>query len=173
MSYILTFVASNSASPISERHISQTGEILNRHALQQICAPVWLAPEKAVDIGISDKAGKTALNDLRKELYADAIDVFISPVEGRRKKLLLADMDSTIVDSETLDELADFAGLKDKIATLTAKAMEVQLDFQSALRERVSLLKDLPVEALEKTLFSDRYTIYTTEKSRAINRCLL
>jgi phosphoserine phosphatase len=68
-----------------------------------------------------------------------------------RKRLLLADMDSTIVTTETLDELAAFAGLKDKVAAITARAMNGELDFKAALRERVGMLAGLPVSALEAT----------------------
>ena len=60
-------------------------------------------------------------------------------------------MDSTIVTGETLDELADFAGLKERIAAITARAMNGELDFKAALRERVAMLKGLPVAALEQT----------------------
>ena len=79
------------------------------------------------------------------------VDAIATPAEGRRKALLVADMDSTIVTGETLDELADFAGLKDRIAAITARAMNGELDFKAALRERVAMLKGLPVDALERT----------------------
>ncbi|OYV40825.1 MAG: phosphoserine phosphatase SerB, partial [Acidocella sp. 20-61-6] len=70
---------------------------------------------------------------------------------GRRKALLVADMDSTIVTSETLDELAAFAGLKDKIAEITKRAMNGEIDFPTALRERVGMLRGLDIAALERT----------------------
>src|SRR6185437_1138418 len=69
----------------------------------------------------------------------------------RRKRQLIADMDSTIVTGETLDELADFAGLKQRIAAITARAMNGELDFKAALRKRVAMLRGLPLDALEKT----------------------
>ncbi len=92
------------------------------------------------------------LMQIREMLAADKIDLFINPAEGRRKKLLLADMDSTIVEGETLDDMAAFAGIKDQIAAITARAMNGELDFHAALKERVGLLKGLPTEALQKTL---------------------
>lgn len=112
----------------------------------------WLAEGKAVDIAVDEKPARDRLRDMRSALATQKIDVFVSPAEGRRKKLLLADMDSTIVTGETLDELAAFAGLKDEIAAITAQAMEGQLDFHEAVRARVGLLKGLPTSALAETL---------------------
>ena len=79
------------------------------------------------------------------------VDAIATRARGRRKGLLVADMDSTIVTTETLDELAAFAGLKDRIAAITKRAMNGELDFAAALRERVGMLKGLPLDALEKT----------------------
>jgi phosphoserine phosphatase len=72
-------------------------------------------------------------------------------LDGRRKALLIADMDATIVAGETLDELAAAAGLKDRIAAITTRAMRGEIEFKAALRERVAMLADLPVTALEDT----------------------
>ena len=77
------------------------------------------------------------------------VDWALTPVEGRRKKLLIADMDSTIINVECLDELADFAGLKPEIAAITERAMRGELDFEAALRERVGMLKGLDLSALQ------------------------
>ncbi|MBX9698411.1 MAG: phosphoserine phosphatase SerB, partial [Acetobacteraceae bacterium] len=98
-----------------------------------------LAPEQAI------AAARAALGE------GAAVDLIAQPAEGRRKRLLLADMDSTIVTTETLDELAAFAGLKERIAAITARAMNGELDFRAALRERVGMLAGLPVAALEAT----------------------
>src|SRR5580704_5717866 len=88
---------------------------------------------------------------VRAALEGAAIDALVTPAEGRRKRLLLADMDSTVVTGETLDELASFAGRGEKIAAITARAMNGELDFKDALRERVAMLKGLSVDALERT----------------------
>ena len=77
------------------------------------------------------------------------LDWCLQPLEGRRKRLLVADMDSTIIDVECLDELADFAGLKAQISAITERAMRGELAFEGALRERVAMLKGLPVTALQ------------------------
>jgi phosphoserine phosphatase len=93
--------------------------------------------------------------ELRQEAAAAVaelpVDWALVPVEGRRKKLLVADMDSTIINVECLDELADFAGLKAEIAAITERAMNGELEFEPALRERVGKLKGLALGALQKT----------------------
>ena len=81
------------------------------------------------------------------------VDHCLQPMAGRRKRLLVADMDSTIIDVECLDELADFAGVKAQVSAITERAMAGELDFEAALRERVAMLKGLPLAALERTYF--------------------
>lgn len=78
------------------------------------------------------------------------MDICVQPVEGRRKRLLLADMDSTIIACECLDELADFAGRKAEVAAITDRAMRGELEFEGALRERVAMLAGLPESQLER-----------------------
>jgi phosphoserine phosphatase len=78
------------------------------------------------------------------------IDVCVQPWEGRRKRLFVADMDSTIIGCECLDELADFAGLKEPVSAITERAMRGEIAFEGALRERVAMLKGLSVTALEQ-----------------------
>jgi phosphoserine phosphatase len=93
--------------------------------------------------------------ELRQEAAAAVaelpVDWALAPVDGRRKKLLVADMDSTIIDAECLDELADFAGIKPEIAAITERAMKGELAFEPALVERVARLKGLPLELLQRT----------------------
>jgi len=84
-----------------------------------------------------------------------AVDNCVQLAEGRRKRLLVADMDSTIIGCECLDELADFAGVKDAVSAITERAMRGELDFEAALRERVAMLKGLPVAALQ-TCYDER-----------------
>jgi len=79
------------------------------------------------------------------------VDFCLQPAEGRRKRLLIADMDSTIINVECLDELADFAGVKDKVSAITERAMRGELAFEGALRERVAMLKGLGLDALQQT----------------------
>lgn len=152
MSYLLTFVASDSASPCTVKHAKETTNILSFYNMECGKKPIWLSKDKAFDLEVSDKPQKAAMEHIRDFLKNDKIDLFLSPITGRRKKLLLADMDSTIVAEETLDELAAYAGIKDQIAEITRRAMEGHLDFHDALRERVGLLKGLEAEKLNETL---------------------
>jgi len=108
----------------------------------------WIDEADAVDLRVSGdiRAIRWALDGLPE------VDVFVQPEEYRFKRLLVADMDSTIVGQECLDELADFAGLKREIAEITERAMQGQLDFKAALRERVALLSGLDEEAIGRCL---------------------
>ncbi len=101
------------------------------------------------------------LADLRKFLeaaFARKADICLTPTGNRRKKLLISDMDSTIIGQECLDELADFAGLKAEISAITERAMAGELNFEAALRERVSMLKGLDIKTLE-TCYHERITL--------------
>ena len=108
----------------------------------------WVDEGDAVDLRVSGdiRAIRWALDGLPE------VDVFVQPEEYRFKRLLVADMDSTIVGQECLDELADFAGLKREIAEITERAMQGLLDFKAALRERVALLSGLDEEAIGRCL---------------------
>ncbi len=148
MTHALTFVAAPGA--LASRHLAAA-----RAALEalggEVGAPSWLADGEAADLPFAALAAEQARAAARAALAEAPLDLFAQPAEGRRKKLLLADMDSTIVTTETLDELAALAGLKEKIAVITARAMNGELDFPAALRERVAMLKGLPAAALEET----------------------
>ncbi|MBS0470731.1 MAG: phosphoserine phosphatase SerB [Proteobacteria bacterium] len=110
---------------------------------------VWLSPGRALDIHF-DHDPKEVLARARHHFAGQPVDVNAMKREGRRKKLLIADMDSTIITCECLDELADMAGLKDQVSAITERAMRGELDFAAALKERVGMLKGLPLSALER-----------------------
>ncbi len=119
--------------------------------------PSWLAEGVAAEFGIAAadrNAAKAAETQVRARTEGLPIDVAVLPAEGRRKKLLLADMDSTIIGQECIDELADFAGIKRQVAAITERAMQGELPFEASLRERVALLKGLPVSAIDEILTS-------------------
>jgi phosphoserine phosphatase len=109
----------------------------------------WLAPFHAFDIPFLGDPKKT-LVAARAAAAGAPLDINAIAAEGRRKRLLVADMDSTIINCECLDELADMAGLKPRIAAITARAMNGEIEFAAALRERVALLEGLKLDALER-----------------------
>jgi len=107
-------------------------------------AAVWLGE------GAADLATEAGRGDIEATLSSLPVDFALQPAEGRRKALFVADMDSTIISCECLDELADFAGLKTEIAAITERAMRGEIAFEGALRERVGMLKGLGVDALQR-----------------------
>lgn len=111
---------------------------------------IWLAEGEAAEFSLP------ALPDNRWDVWADlqtmGVDLVIQPAEGRRKKMLLADMDSTMIQQECIDELADEAGVGERVKDITARAMNGELDFEGALTERVGLLKGLPEGIIQKVL---------------------
>ncbi|MEI9991215.1 MAG: phosphoserine phosphatase SerB [Rhizomicrobium sp.] len=109
----------------------------------------WLSPGRALDIYF-DRQPEQVLERARHHFGNQPVDVNVVPAANRRKKLLIADMDSTIIDVECLDELADMAGLKPVIAAITERAMRGELDFETALRERVAMLRGLEIAALAR-----------------------
>ena len=117
--------------------------------------PVILSPGEAADIAGVPTADLAAA---RAALEGAAVDVLVSRERSRTRSLLVADMDSTIVTSETLDELAAYAGLKDSVAAITRASMNGEIDFREALRARVAMLAGLPLTSLEATWRDVRLT---------------
>ncbi|SIQ18156.1 phosphoserine phosphatase [Rhizobium sp. RU20A] len=117
----------------------------------------WLADGIACDIALKDGAdAATAEEALRAAVAGHPVDVIVQEADSRRKRLLIADMDSTMIQQECIDELAAEVGLKEKVAAITARAMNGEIAFEPALIERVALLKDLPAavvgEVIEKRI---------------------
>ncbi len=111
---------------------------------------LWLAPDEAAEFAIP------AIPDTRWQVWRDlqgmGVDLVVQPAGGRRKKMLLADMDSTMIVQECVDELAAEAGVGERVREITARAMNGELDFEAALIERVGLLAGLDVAAIDKVL---------------------
>jgi phosphoserine phosphatase len=124
-----------------------------RAVLPGAAAPLWLAPAAAADIPftLSAAADQRALTERLRGLTS-ATDVVLQPTANRRKKLFLADMDSTMIQQECIDELADYVGLKSHVAAITERAMRGEIAFEPALRERVGLLEGLSVSVIEEVL---------------------
>ncbi|HEY4136204.1 MAG TPA: phosphoserine phosphatase SerB [Alphaproteobacteria bacterium] len=114
----------------------------------------WLNPAVAADIAcdVAPERAADMLAAARQRLDGAPVDVAVQPAAGRRKALLVADMESTIIQNEMLDELADYVGLKAEVADITTRAMNGELDFAAAVRERVGLLKGLPASVLDDSM---------------------
>jgi phosphoserine phosphatase len=145
---VLVLISNPARLTLDTSHVVQATE-----ALRALGATVgtadWLAPGVACDLPFEGQA---------VEIWLTAIDSVVVPAAGRRKKLLVADMESTLIENEMLDELADFLGLRERIAGITARAMNGEIDFAGALKERVGLLKGLPVAKLDEAAQRIRYT---------------
>lgn len=111
-------------------------------------APAWLAPAEAVDLPFAGADPAAVEAAARHRLAGLPVDLAALPAVGRRKRLLIADMDATITTGESLDELAEVVGIGSRIAAITERAMRGELAFEPALRERVALLAGVPVTAL-------------------------
>ncbi|MEQ1942981.1 phosphoserine phosphatase SerB [Mesorhizobium sp. VNQ89] len=125
----------------------------------------WLGSGIACDLTLSeglDKADADAR--LREALANHPIDIVVHNAANRRKKILLADMDSTMIDQECIDELADEVGLKDRVAEITARSMNGEIAFKPALRERVALLKDLELSVVDR-IVKNRLTLASGGKT--------
>jgi phosphoserine phosphatase len=113
----------------------------------------WLFDEVAVDIPFTGSEDIGAIVTRLREARGDLpVDIVVQPQAFRRKKLFLADMDSTMIGQECVDELADFAGLKAHVAGITERAMRGEIEFEPALRERVALLKGMSVSVVDEVL---------------------
>jgi len=151
MSLAVTLVA---ADPSSLPAAIEVAEIALARMGLATGAPDLLGPF-AADLTVETDLRGLVRERLEAALAGRATDVCVQPSEGRRKRLLIADMDSTIIGCECIDELADFAGVKDQVAEITERAMRGELAFEGALRERVAMLKGLGLDKLQ-TCFDDR-----------------
>jgi phosphoserine phosphatase len=141
--YIATLIA---ADRLSSGDISAAQDALAA-AGADIAGRSWIEADKACDIlfGSAPEPARAVLEGL-----LPGVDVVVQGESGRRKQLLVADMDSTMITIECIDELADYAGCKEEVAAVTERAMRGELDFAAALRERVALLKDLDESAIAR-----------------------
>jgi phosphoserine phosphatase len=142
MSHVLTLIVDPATMSLPDAIIARV-----RDAIQG-GPPIVLSPGEAADIPCATAPDAAVVE---QALEGEPIDAITTKARGRRKGLLVADMDSTIVTTETLDEIADYAGLKDEIAAITRRSMNGEMDFAAALQKRVGMLKGLSIEALEKT----------------------
>ena len=157
MTYVATLI-SNPAAPALDDTIVRRA----RRSLFAAQEPVWLDPGIAAEIVFApgvDSDARGLSDHLRAVIGGRPRSTSVVQRTGpRRKKLLVADMDSTMIGQECIDELADFAGLKAHVAAITERAMRGEIAFEPALRERVALLKGLPVSAVDKVI-AERITL--------------
>jgi len=181
MTFVATLISNPAAPSLGAAAIERA-----RRALPSAQAPVWLDPGIAVDIPFAgsqehkETNGKRALADrVRAALAGVGADVVLQPMSGRRKRLFLADMDSTMIGQECIDELADYAGVKPQVAAITERAMRGEIEFASALRERVALLKGLPAAVIDEViakrirLTPGARTLVATLRKNGVYTCLV
>jgi phosphoserine phosphatase len=187
MVYVATLISRPDRTAVTEDLVRNVAQRLSQGG-----AARWLAHGVAVDIpflpepaeGRRAETGKpSGLKKLAEDLGAivgeQPVDVVIQQQEGRRKKLFIADMDSTMIGEECIDELADYAGFKERVAAITERAMRGEIEFEPALRERVALLKGLPAAVIEQVI-ADRIhltpggpTLVATMKAHGAYTCVV
>jgi phosphoserine phosphatase len=153
----MALVATLVANPSNPVLTPKLGEIAADAARSR--SLYWLADGVACDIPLPEgTAAEDYLALLREAIAGQPVDVVVQDIETRRKKLLIADMDSTMIGQECIDELAAEVGLKDRVAAITARAMNGEIAFEPALRERVALLKGLDSTVIEQVI-ANRITL--------------
>jgi len=153
MNAVATLIAPRSAVLDESAVLSALEALVKLGA--DVNAPDWLAPGIACDLPFGNLAPEQAEAAIRaalsgRGLAGAALDVIAQPAATRRKRLLVADMESTIIEQEMLDELGDYVGAKERIAAITARAMNGEIDFKGAVRERVALLKGLNESVIDE-----------------------
>lgn len=159
MDTVVTLICNPAAPGLVRAIVERAREAMRNAGFEEI-ALRSLAEGIACDLrGAGAPADfKSLADDIRRALGGAPVDVVAQSAEGRRKRLLVADMDSTIIEQECIDELAGFAGRRAEIAAITERAMRGELDFESALMRRLSMLAGLSEQALEQ-VFRDRITL--------------
>lgn len=156
MTLVAILIANESRPAITDAVLAETRAVLRTEHQPRI-----LHGEVAAEVLVpgSTEDAPALSRRLRAALASEPIDVAVIPAgPHRRKRLFLADMDSTMIEQECIDELADTIGLKDRVAAITERAMRGEIAFGPALRERVALLRDVPVDVVDK-LIAERITL--------------
>ena len=173
--FVATLIAAPSGDGLPAHAIAEAAAILGVNASVAIC----LDPEFAADLPFAMLAGDAVKTRLRNFAVAARIDCVVQLKSERRKRILLADMDSTMIDQECIDELAAEIGVKDRVAAITARAMNGEIAFEPALRERVALLAGMPetvvAEVIERriTLAAGGETLLATMRANGARTALV
>ena len=160
---VATLVADPKKSPLSDALIARAAQALGAPS-----SPRWLAPGEAADLFFAGEP-VACMAALRAALAGEPIDLFVQPAARREKRLLVADMDSTLIAQECIDELAAEAGVGARVAEITERAMRGEIAFEPALRERVAMLKGVP-ESLVGQVAATRITL--SPGARALARTM-
>ena len=177
MTHVATLISSPGAAALDAAALARA-----RATLPSPGEPRWLAERIAADLPFSptnEADNRTWAERLRDSLAGRPIDVVVQPNEDRRKRLLVADMDSTMIGQECIDELAARVGLKARVAAITERAMRGDIAFEPALRERVALLSGLPVSVVADVI-AERIrltpggsTLVATMRANGAHTCLV
>jgi phosphoserine phosphatase len=177
MTFVATLIANPAAPTLDAAAIERV-----RGLLPWAQAPIWLDPGVAADIPFSgppENHNRALADRLRAAVHPRPIDVVVQPMAHRRKRLFLADMDSTMIGQECVDELADYVGVKPYVAAITERAMRGEIEFAPALRERVALLAGVPSSVVDEVI-ADRIrltpgarTLVATMRKNGAYTCLV
>jgi phosphoserine phosphatase len=176
VSHVATLISSPREPALTDKLLQYAREVLGGTA-----EAVWLQEGVAADLPFQSYAGsgEKVVERLRAAIDGKPIDVVVQPATDRRKRLFLADMDSTMIEQECIDELADYVGLKREVSAITERAMRGEIAFEPALRERVALLKDLPVRVVDEiiagriSLMPGGRTLVQTMRAHGAYTCLV
>ncbi len=149
MDSVLTLIGDPASSAVDPAFVEAAGAALAETGAR-VAPPDWLAPGIACDLAFGGVSLAVAGAAARARLDGAPLDLAAQPAAGRRKGLLVADMESTIIGQELVDELAEAAGIHDRIAAITARSMAGEIDFTSSLHERVGLFAGLPRDTLTR-----------------------
>ncbi|MBL0403118.1 phosphoserine phosphatase SerB [Microvirga aerilata] len=164
-SLVATLIANPSRPAVTDEVIAMAAQALGHETERSVLAR-GIAADLILPASAEAEAGEATL---RQALEGQPIDIVVQPLEHRRKRLFLADMDSTMIGQECIDELADYVGLKAEVSEITERAMRGEIAFEPALRERVALLKNLPVGVVDE-IIEKRITL--TPGGRALVRTM-
>jgi len=153
-SYALTLIGNKTSSPLERAHVTQVFQNLGL-----VGKEVWLAENEACDLIIETTSGADHLSKRALEvLSGHKIDVVCTPLRNRQKRLLICDMDSTMINQECIDELGDSIGVGQQIRAITSAVVNGDIGFSAALRQRMALMKGMPQSHLEK-VYHDRISL--------------
>jgi phosphoserine phosphatase len=177
MTHVATLICNPAQAVLDGKLVARA-----KGALSGAAGHIWLAQGIAAEVRFfasGDGHARAVAERLRKTLGDLPVDTVVQRATGRRKRLLIADMDSTMIQQECIDELADYVGLKAHVAAITERAMRGEIAFEPALRERVALLKDLPVSVIDEvirdriTLMPGAQTLIATMRAHGAHTCLV